>query len=161
MARRYGKKCKVEEDSSSEESESSSEEKSVSKAFQKKLHIHGEGGRKCAREKMDEKPVKPKLHKGKYIRPDERVSDKTETFVNSDMKVPRGKPVTAVPGIGPAIGRSLADDGIKLASDLYGEFLSRSKEDFMQFISDHGGNKRHQNDAYHGLKDWDTQHGGI
>lgn len=98
-----------------------------------------------------------KVEKKKYTRPDERVSEKTETFVNRDMEK---RSVKDVPGIGPAISEKLAKGSkITQATELYDQFRDKSKEDFMKLMKEHGGNKRHQNDAYHGLKDWHDQHG--
>ena len=64
--------------------------------------------------------------------------------------------VREVPGIGDAIGTRLNRTGIKFAKDLYARYLL-DKRGFKELIEDHGGNIKHQNDAYKAMKDWDAQ----
>ena len=80
-------------------------------------------------------------------------STKHEEFIHEPMG---DKPVADVPGIGPVIGRSLTEAGIKTAKQLYGHYLA-NPDGFKDFMKSHGANEKQRSDAYNAMKGWDEQ----
>ena len=68
---------------------------------------------------------------------------KYKKFVTTPIE---GKPVTAVPGIGKVLGRSLEKEGIDSAEKLLYRYRS-SPGKFKDVVKGHGGNAKSQRDA--------------
>ncbi|XP_063324426.1 barrier-to-autointegration factor-like protein isoform X2 [Pelmatolapia mariae] len=81
-------------------------------------------------------------------------TQKHRTFVSEPMA---GKPVTAVPGIGPTLGRELNREGISKASGLLGQYLvhDRNPQSFSQWVKRSSGANSHQaNACTQAMKEW-------
>ena len=81
-------------------------------------------------------------------------SKKHQSFCSEPMK---GKPVTALPGIGPARGSQLQSQGYHKATDVYGKYLTmhENRNEFQGWLKDQSGaNFKQQGDCYHALRDW-------
>lgn len=81
---------------------------------------------------------------------------KHEDFINRPMG---RRPVTDVPGIGDAIGASMERARIVTAKKLYGIYLTCNRAEFKGVVERHGGNAKHQQDAYTAMKEWEEQNG--
>ena len=72
-----------------------------------------------------------------------------------------GLPVTALPGIGPVWGAQLNENGIVLASQIYGQFLTMKKDQgiFTVWLQQQCGiSARHARSVYNALQDWSQHH---
>ena len=71
-----------------------------------------------------------------------------------------GLPVTALPGIGPVWGAQLNENGIVLASQIYGQFLTMKKDQgmFTVWLQQCGISARHARSVYNALQDWSQHH---
>uniref|UniRef100_A0AAY4DH77 Uncharacterized protein n=1 Tax=Denticeps clupeoides TaxID=299321 RepID=A0AAY4DH77_9TELE len=81
-------------------------------------------------------------------------SKKHQSFTSEPM---RGKPATALPGIGKVQGARLESSGYSHATDLLGKYLNmqESRGQFQSWLKDtSGANVKQQNDCYNGLKEW-------
>ena len=76
------------------------------------------------------------------------------TFIGCPMG---NRPVTAVPGIGPVIGRRLIAAGIHTAKQLYGYYLI-DPAGFPVYMQQYGANRRYQAFAFNAFSGWDVQH---
>ncbi|XP_030604400.1 barrier-to-autointegration factor-like protein [Archocentrus centrarchus] len=81
-------------------------------------------------------------------------SQKHRNFVSEPMG---DKPVTALPGIGPMLGRELQREGINKASGVLGHYLvqDRDPQRFGQWLKHSSGANSHQTSTCtRALKDW-------
>ncbi|XP_062381937.1 barrier-to-autointegration factor-like [Sardina pilchardus] len=81
-------------------------------------------------------------------------SKKHQAFCSEPMK---GKPVTAVPGIGRVSGGQLQSQGYHKATDVLGKYLTvnENRNDFQGWLKDDGGaNSKQQGDAYKAMREW-------
>ncbi|XP_041938395.1 barrier-to-autointegration factor-like [Alosa sapidissima] len=81
-------------------------------------------------------------------------SKKHQSFCNESMK---GKPVTAVPGIGPVRGGQLQTQGYHKATDVLGKYLTvnENRNQFQGWLRDESGaNAKQQGDCYKAMREW-------
>ncbi|KAG5261192.1 hypothetical protein AALO_G00301080 [Alosa alosa] len=81
-------------------------------------------------------------------------SKKHQSFCSEPMK---GKPVTALPGIGPAHGSQLQSSGYRNATDVFGKYLTvhENCNQFEGWLRDESGAyAKQQGDCYRALREW-------
>lgn len=79
-------------------------------------------------------------------------SKKRQAFCSESM---RGKPVSDIPGIGPACGSQLQSHGFHKATDVLGKFLTMNENQFQEWLRDQGGaNAKQQGDCYRAMQEW-------
>ncbi|XP_042559206.1 barrier-to-autointegration factor-like [Clupea harengus] len=81
-------------------------------------------------------------------------SKKHQSFCSEPMK---GKPVTALPGIGPGCASQLQSQGYHKATDVFGHYLTvnENRNEFQDWLKDQSGaNAKQQGDCYKAMRDW-------
>ncbi|PWS23145.1 hypothetical protein DKP78_14680 [Enterococcus faecium] len=81
-------------------------------------------------------------------------SKKHQSFCSEPM---RGKPVTAIPGIGPARGSQLQARGYHQATDVLGKYLTvnENRNQFQGWLKNQSGaNSKQQGDCYRAMREW-------
>ncbi|XP_063076817.1 barrier-to-autointegration factor-like isoform X2 [Engraulis encrasicolus] len=81
-------------------------------------------------------------------------SSEHQTFCSEPM---RGKPVTAIPGIGEVAGAQLQAQGFPKATDVLGKYLTmrENPDDFQGWLKEVcGANATQLEDCYNAMREW-------